>query len=125
MLELERIHGDRRRDRRYDRQLDLRFSYRQNGVSRLGAGRTIDLSRSGVRFLTDDPPPRGTYLELHIEWPILLQDAVPLELVMHGRVLRNDSSGTALSVIDFAFHTCGAGSFNPSGPPGKICDLTA
>jgi len=111
MNRLEIIHGDRREDRRYEHEMDLRFTYEQDGVTYFGAGHTVDLSRGGVRFRTDTPPPQGVVAELRISWPFLLQNVCPLELMVWGSILTNDDRGTVLRMSRHEFRTCGQRSF--------------
>jgi len=87
------IHGDRRVDRRYAFEMPMRFFYRSGGSEYAGTGRTQDFCRKGVRFVTDQPIPHHSEVELHIEWPFLLQDVCPLELRVWGRTMRSDDGG--------------------------------
>lgn len=112
MARADIIHGDRRTERRYEYELELRFSYRQGGSVQYGSGCTLDLSRGAVRFLTENPPPKGTDVELRIAWPYLLQNVCPLELVVRGSVLGNTARGTVLEISDHEFRTCGERSFD-------------
>ena len=121
----ELIHGDRRADRRYQLCLNLRFSYRDSGTLHTGIGVTTDLSRGGIRFLTESPLPLGADVELRIEWPILLQDICQLELVMSGTILRSDVGGIVMRTRNFAFQTCGFRSFDAACPPEPTCNLRA
>jgi len=73
---------------------------------------TQDLGRKGIRFLAYDPPPRETELELRIEWPFLLQNVCPLELLVSGRVLRSDNRGTVVRITRYEFRTSGPRSFD-------------
>jgi hypothetical protein len=107
----EIIHGERRGDRRYEYQMELQFSYRLGGGMHFGTGRTADLSRTSVRFLTDDPPPKGADLELRIAWPYLLQNVCPLELVVLGTATMTGERGTVLTMSHYEFKTCGQRSF--------------
>jgi hypothetical protein len=124
-MQLELIHGDRRADRRHAIALDLRFTYRRHGRTYLGAGRTAELSRGGVRFLAEDPVPDGAETDLHIHWPFLLQDVLPLELVMHGTILRTDERGTVLRARSYAFETCGRRSFHAAAPRERSWSILA
>jgi hypothetical protein len=124
-MELELIHGDRRQDNRYELELDLRFSYEHAGQAWRGFGRTVDLSRGGVRFRTDAPPPNGMEVELRLQWPFLLQNVIPLELVMRGSILRTDIRGTVLCVRDYAFATCGKNAFDHATAPAVNFSMTA
>ena len=65
-----------------------------------------------IRFVSDDPPPQDTDLELRIAWLFLLQNVRPLELRVRGRVLRSDDRGTVLRISKYEFRTCGERSFD-------------
>ena len=106
------IYGDRRTEKRYEYAMELRFTYREAGVTKFGSGCTVELSRSAVRFLAENPPPKGADIELRIAWPYLLQNVCPLELVVRGSVLRNTARGTILEISDHEFRTCGQRSFD-------------
>ena len=111
-MSVEIIHGDRRVNRRYDVELELRFHYTDEaGTLRMGCGVATELSRGGILFLTDDPPPAGAEVEAHIAWPFLLQDTCPLELVVCGSISRTGDRGTVLRLRSYEFRTCGDRSF--------------
>lgn len=105
------IHGDRRANRRYEFPLTMRFSCLDRNTGEEGTGCTVDLSRGGIRFRTDTPPPEGSSVELRIAWPFLLQNVCPLELFIWGKVLRNDGEGTVVRMMRYEFRTVGARSF--------------
>ena len=63
------------------------------------------MSSSGICFFCSDLFPRGTKVELAIDWPISL-DNVLLQLRITGRVLRQDKRGTAIETLRYEFHTC-------------------
>jgi hypothetical protein len=123
MFQTDVIHGDRRANRRYHFELESRFSYEDAGIQRLGAGFTEDLSRGGIRFQTDNPPPDGAEIELRIAWPFLLQDVCPLELLVWGRIIRTDAAGTVLRMTSYEFRTCGERSFVQAGGRAVICSM--
>lgn len=108
----EIIHGDRRTERRYQYEMELRFSYKAGNIVQFGWGHTIDLSRGAVRFDTENPPPDGADVELRIAWPYLLQNVCPLELVVRGTVTSTNERGTVLAMADYEFRTCGQRSFD-------------
>ena len=111
-MSVEIIHGDRRVNRRYDVELDLRFHYTtEEGALRSGCGVAIELSRGGILFLTDDPPAAGTDVEAHIAWPFLLQDTCLLELVVRGSISSVGDRGTVMRLRSYEFRTCGERSF--------------
>jgi len=109
---VELIRGDRRRNQRYTFDMPMRFLYRDGDSRRQGRGRTMDLARKGIRFASDDRPPRDAEIELWIEWPFLLQQVCPLELRVWGRVLRSDDEGTVVRMSRYEFRTVGARSFD-------------
>src|SRR5215475_1838548 len=85
------ISGDRRQDRRYGLQLDLRWKLiRRRRVLDTGAGSTLDLSSSGLMFDAGRHLPEGLNVELSITWPVLLHNVAPLQLVISGRIVRTD-----------------------------------
>jgi hypothetical protein len=125
MARTDIIHGDRRGDRRYYVEIPLRFSYSSEGISYLGAGKASDLSRGGVRFQTDCAPPDGVEVELRLEWPFLLQDVCPLELVIRGEVMHTASRGTIVKMHHYEFRTCGQRSFNQTVAQAEVCSIIA
>ncbi len=86
-----------------------------------GTGRTTDVSRGGVRFTADAPVPDGVDAELHIAWPFLLQDVIPLRLVMPGKILKTDQRGTVLRARSYAFRTYGPQGFHDPVPSQTSC----
>ena len=112
MARAEVIHGDRRTERRYAHEMELRFTYQTEGVTELGHGRTVDLSRRAILFATATPPPEGAEVELRIAWPFLLQNVCPLELVVCGKAMTTSPRGTVLTMHRYEFRTCGERSFN-------------
>jgi len=112
MNSVELIQGDRRADRRYAFELPLHFLCQSGGAPYSGSGQTKDLGRKGICFVSDNPPPQDTDVELRIEWPFLLQGVCPLELRVWGRVLRSDGEGAVVRMTKHEFRTCGARSFD-------------
>ena len=74
--------ADRRSCLRYPLTLELRYSV-SNGraPAATGAGRLIDLSNSGLRFFAPEPLEPGLKLDISIDWPILLDGRVQLQLI--------------------------------------------
>ena len=70
---------------------------RGQGLARNGAGRTLNISRSGVLFQTDDELPVGRKVDLVVH----LGDALggpPVNLNAQGVVLRNQSGSVAVLI---------------------------
>jgi hypothetical protein len=125
MASVDIIRGDRRANRRYTFEMPLRFLYPSGDSRRLGCGQTLDLSRKGIRFVSDDPPPSDTDVELRIEWPFLLQNVCPLELRVWGRVLRSDDGGTVVRMSRYEFRTAGVRSFDQAAAGAVSLSIVA
>jgi hypothetical protein len=106
------ISEDRRCKRRYPIELPVQYKIMKNYlVMGTGTGTSLDLSSGGVAFSTGTPLKVGSYLELSISWPVLLNQSCPLKLVASGRVVRSDHQRTAISLDRYEFRTTGAKAF--------------
>ena len=120
----DNISGDRRRDRRYQLQLDLKWKLiRRRRVLDTGTGHTVDLSSGGVLFDAGRSLPEGLNMELAVSWPVLLHNIAPMQLVVYGRIKRCSGRLIALQTIQHEFRTTGStpdqrgSSPAPSRPP--------
>ena len=85
----ENLSCDRRTGRRYEVTMKVRWKIsRRRRVVEMGTGTTIDLSSSGVLFLSDQQIPSDGYVELSISWPVLLDGNLPMQLMATGRLIR-------------------------------------
>lgn len=104
--EPQEIAGERRGDRRYGIQLDLKWKLvRRRRVLDTGAGRTVDLSSSGVLFNAGRSLPEGLNVELSIAWPVLLHNVAPLQLTVAGRIVRCEGRVIAVQMVQHEFRT--------------------
>lgn len=123
-MSVDLIQGDRRRARRYECELQLRFERREGEtVLQTGHGVTGDLSNEGLRFHPEEQLPAGATVVVHIDWPFLLQNVCPLELILYGSVRAVTSRGTILAARRYEFRTCGARSFWEETPASSICKV--
>lgn len=97
--------ADRRAKNRYPLALEL--SYRVAGKPPAGRGRVLNISSSGVIFHCDGAVAIGTQILLTIQWPVLLDDVCPLNLVMAGSVVRSEGTAVAVQVHTHEFRTAG------------------
>jgi hypothetical protein len=105
----EGIAGDRRVDRRYPIPLDLRWKLiHRKRVLDAGDGCTVDFSSGGVRFESGRTLPEGFDVELAIRWPVLLHNVAPMQLVVHGRIVRSRGGEIAVRMVQHEFRTVGA-----------------
>jgi hypothetical protein len=104
------ISGDRRSDRRYRIQLDLRWKLiRRRKVQDIGAGHTLDLSSGGICFDAGRPLPVGLNVELSIAWPVLLHNVAAMQLAVSGRIVRSQGLRAAVRISHHEFRTLGGG----------------
>src|SRR5674476_1465861 len=102
------IGGDRRQDRRYHLQLELKWKLiRRRRVLDTGTGQTVDVSSGGILFDAGRHLPEGLNIELSISWPVLLHNAAPMQLVMTGKIVRATSQNVAIQTAQHEFRTLG------------------
>lgn len=93
---------ERRAGYRYPVSLDL--SYRDlTGKKVTGQGTTINISSSGILFAAEHPLPVHTNVELMLRWPVLLDNEVPLQLRVNGKVMRSDGTRAAIEILQYEF----------------------
>ena len=95
---------ERRATNRFPMTLEIRYVVRC-APAETGSGRTIDLSSSGLSFVADRPLLIGQKLDVSIDWPVLLNGGVQLQLMMSGSVVRSNESETALQIERHEFRT--------------------
>ena len=77
----------------------------RKGAETAGAGRTVNISSSGVLFRTERPLAPGSRLEIDIDWPARLNDKCALKLVARGRVVRSRDGLAAIEIVQHEFRT--------------------
>ena len=97
--------AERRASTRFPLALDVRYAAGRRAPVELGSGRTIDLSSSGLSFTADRPLLTGQKLDISLDWPILLDGGVKLQLIMLGVVVRSNGTATALEIRRHEFRT--------------------
>jgi hypothetical protein len=98
---------ERRTKARYPVKLTVR--YRTIGRSHAvnGVGQTLNMSSGGLLVSAEHEMPPGLRLEVNVEWPLLLNGKVPLQLVANGRVVRGGGSEFAVCFAQYQFRTMG------------------
>jgi hypothetical protein len=102
----KKASAERRARTRFRLTLELRYA-----VTRLRApveacsGLTIDLSSSGLNFIADRRMLAGQELDVSIDWPVLLDGGVRLQLNILGVVVRTNGTATALQIRRHEFRT--------------------
>jgi len=89
-------------------------------VTGTGTGSSLDLSSGGISFSSTEPLRVGSYLELSVSWPVLLNQSCPLKLVASGRVVRSDYNCTAIRLDRYEFRTQGARAMQAAGAQSQF-----
>src|ERR1017187_3611877 len=76
---------ERRASLRFPLALEVRYSVsRRRRQVATGSGHVIDMSSSGLRFAIAGPLEPGLKLNVSIDWPVLLDERVLLQLIVTG-----------------------------------------
>jgi hypothetical protein len=81
----------------------LRYETGSLAQKKIGMGRVIDMSSSGVFFTTESSLRRNTRVALHVGWPVRIDGDVPVELYAEGRIIRTEPTKAALQYDRIAF----------------------
>lgn len=117
------VDFERRNKSRFPINRELRYKLLENdAIVAAGNGETIDISSSGIAFTSDKPVKTEAFIELSISWPVLLDEACPMRLIVFGRVQRSGSRTTVCSVEKYEFRTQ-ARVFRAAPPMRSDCKL--
>ncbi|MFN7999153.1 MAG: hypothetical protein U0Q18_36370 [Bryobacteraceae bacterium] len=70
-----------------------------------GAGRTLDMSSSAIKFTTEVPLARGEKVEVAMNWPVRLSETCWMKLVISGTVLSSSSACAVVKIVHYEFRT--------------------
>ncbi len=108
---------ERRAKARFAIQREMRIKVLRDGRAvETSAGNTVDMSSSGVSFRHQTNLAVGSFVELSISWPILLEQECPMRLIVFGRVLRSGGGVTACSIDKYEFRTQARGCQTDAAP---------
>lgn len=68
-----------------------------------GQAITTDIGSGGLFLKPEQALPVGKQIQVFVDWPVLLDERCPLRLVITGRTLRSDETGTAVGIIRYDF----------------------
>jgi hypothetical protein len=106
--QVQTIGGERRDNKRYGMQLQLRWKLiRRRRAIDSGTGCTIDMSSGGILFEAGADLPSGLNVELSIAWPMLLHNVAPMQLFIAGRIVRSGDGRAAVRTTTHEFRTLG------------------
>ena len=96
--------GDRRSERRYAIAAELEYRVIcGHQIIRTGTGRTVNLSKSGILFESEQTLPAGTEMEVSVAWPVRLRDTVALSFCVSGQVTWSRAERHALTILRYEF----------------------
>lgn len=99
---------ERRSNARYPVKLSINYHHtvgRNQHVN--GFGQTLNMSSGGLLVSAQHEVNAGLSLEVNVQWPLLLNGTVPIQLVVHGKVVRCGGSMFAVSFAQYQFRTTG------------------
>jgi len=103
---IQDLAAERRKKARFPINREMRYKVLENDlVVATGVGTTLDMASGGMSFATDNLLRVGSFIELSISWPVLLDDSCPMRLIVFGRVVRSGGRQTACTVDKYEFRT--------------------
>ncbi len=98
--------SERRTKRRFFIEREVRYRVLDDDqIVDSGVGRTVNISSGGVAFVCDHELQSGSFLEVSISWPALLDNSCRMKLVAFGRVLRSDDCHVVTTIEKYEFRT--------------------
>lgn len=97
---------ERRQSIRFPLRMDLRYNTSVRSPQWV-AGQTVNISSSGLLMHSDTLPAKGSKVSVMVQWPQLLDNRIPLRLLVTGKVVRIAGQNAAVSVKHFEFRTGG------------------
>jgi hypothetical protein len=112
------ILTERRSRSRYPLALGVRFHFRIKDLLISGQGRTVNFSAGGLLIASQhstshDEVPTGTRVQMIIDWPVLLDGKIALQLHAAGRVVRKGSDDFAATFLRHEFRTMRRATLRP------------
>lgn len=77
----------------------------------------MNISSSGALFTTERALPLGKQVELWINWPALLLEAVHLKLVAKGPIVRVEPGRAAMKIVRHEFRTSSSSFLREASTP--------
>ena len=106
MKSIKDLAVERRKKTRFPMTRELRYKILEDeSIVESGLGATLDMGSGGVLFQTDHQLPIGTFIELSISWPVLLENSCPMRFIAFGRLLRSTGCVSACTIDKYEFRT--------------------
>ncbi len=102
----KREKNERRNKVRFPMQREVRYKVLEHqAIVASGHGETLNMSSTGLAFRTDQAIKAGSFIEVSISWPVLLDANCPMRLVVFGRLLRSEHGIYVCTVNKYEFRT--------------------
>ena len=96
--------SDRRRSPRFPVDAPMKFcAFLAGGAAVNGAGRTVNLSDSGLLFESEDPPPPGSQIQVFVDWMAPPGSVPSVQLCGSGLTVRRRGNATAVAIHQCEF----------------------
>ena len=113
---------ERRANPRYPLHMELNYRLMHRNLTLdHGPAQIENISSSGVLMVAGRTFPPGATVELIIQWPVLRDGLLALELQVTGRVVRSSDDGTAVRALSHdscVFRLRKSDAFAPESEPG-------
>jgi hypothetical protein len=93
--------------RRFPVSYGLRYETTPPAAERTGVGETVWMSRHEVAFLAKGPACVGDKVQMYIAWPVLLNGAVPLQLIVNAEIVQCSGPLSVARLTKHEFRTRG------------------
>jgi len=94
---------DRRAKTRYPIECDLEYRVIRGRRVSMGTGQSINISSEGLLFYTREALTKGSGIELTLNWPVTLDDRIPLTLRLKGNIVRSEGDRAAAQINSHEF----------------------
>ena len=102
----EKRAADRRTNARFPCRLAVSYQTLEHPIfSGQGTSETLNVSSKGLLFTSNEKFEAGQLVQVSLDWPALLENQIPLKLVAEGRIVRNSSGQTAMTIDKYEFRT--------------------
>ena len=102
----EKRAADRRTNARFPCRLAVSYQALEHPIfSGQGTSETLNVSSKGLLFTSNEKFEAGQLVQVSLDWPALLENQIPLKLVAEGRIVRNSSGQTAMTIDKYEFRT--------------------
>lgn len=98
--ETEPAQPERRKHRRFSIPMEVRYRLLSG---RGGRGELANISSKGLLFRCHSALPKGELIEVELAWPASMETGEPVQLCVHGLIVRSDGAGTAVDIAKYEF----------------------